>query len=85
VRVNAINPGLIEIDHFTRNVEGVRSNPVVSGEDAIRFQLSSRGTKDPFAMATVLRFDLVEMMALYCRRSWPAPMRDTSTNRLRLT
>ncbi len=44
VRVNAINPGLIETDRFTRNVERVMRDRAVSRDDAVRFLLSSHGT-----------------------------------------
>jgi NAD(P)-dependent dehydrogenase (short-subunit alcohol dehydrogenase family) len=45
VRVNAINPGLIETDRFTRNVERVMRDRSISREDALTFLLSSHGTK----------------------------------------
>ncbi|HET6610288.1 MAG TPA: SDR family oxidoreductase [Rhodopila sp.] len=45
VRVNAINPGLIETDRFTRNVERVMRDRNLSREDALKFLLSSHGTK----------------------------------------
>lgn len=45
VRVNAINPGLIETDRFTRNVERVMRDRSLSREDALTFLLSSHGTK----------------------------------------
>lgn len=44
VRVNAINPGLIETDRFTRNVERVMRERSVSRDEAVRFLLSSHGT-----------------------------------------
>ena len=44
VRVNAINPGLIETDRFTRNVERTMRDRSCSREDAIAFLLSSHGT-----------------------------------------
>ena len=43
VRVNAINPGLIETDRFTRNVERVMRDRGLSREDALTFLLSSHG------------------------------------------
>jgi len=45
VRVNAINPGLIETDRFTRNVERVMRERSLSREDALTFLISSHGTK----------------------------------------
>jgi 3-oxoacyl-[acyl-carrier protein] reductase len=45
VRVNAINPGLIETDRFTRNIERVMRDRSISREDALTFLLSSHGTK----------------------------------------
>jgi 3-oxoacyl-[acyl-carrier protein] reductase len=45
VRVNAINPGLIETDRFTRNVERVMRERSISRDDALTFLLSSHGTK----------------------------------------
>jgi len=45
VRVNAINPGLIETDRFTRNVERVMRERSLSREDALKFLISSHGTK----------------------------------------
>lgn len=45
VRVNAINPGLIETDRFTRNVERVMRDRSLSREDALAFLISSHGTK----------------------------------------
>jgi NAD(P)-dependent dehydrogenase (short-subunit alcohol dehydrogenase family) len=44
VRVNAINPGLIETDRFTRNVERVMRERAVSRDEAIAFLLQSHGT-----------------------------------------
>jgi NAD(P)-dependent dehydrogenase (short-subunit alcohol dehydrogenase family) len=44
VRVNAINPGLIETDRFTRNVERVMRDRGLTREDAVTFRLSSYGT-----------------------------------------
>jgi 3-oxoacyl-[acyl-carrier protein] reductase len=44
VRVNAINPGLIETDRFTRNVERVMRDRSVSREDALNYLLHSHGT-----------------------------------------
>jgi 3-oxoacyl-[acyl-carrier protein] reductase len=44
VRVNAINPGLIETDRFTRNVERVMRDRNLNREDAVTFLLSSHGT-----------------------------------------
>jgi 3-oxoacyl-[acyl-carrier protein] reductase len=44
VRVNAINPGLIETDRFSRNVERVMRERGLSREDALEFLLSSHGT-----------------------------------------
>jgi NAD(P)-dependent dehydrogenase (short-subunit alcohol dehydrogenase family) len=43
VRVNAINPGLIETDRFTRNVERIMRERGLSREDALQFRLSSHG------------------------------------------
>ena len=45
VRVNAINPGLIETDRFTRNVERVMHERNVDREGALAFLLSAGGTK----------------------------------------
>jgi NAD(P)-dependent dehydrogenase (short-subunit alcohol dehydrogenase family) len=44
VRVNAINPGLIETDRFTRNVERVMCDRGLTREDAVTFRLASSGT-----------------------------------------
>jgi 3-oxoacyl-[acyl-carrier protein] reductase len=44
VRVNAINPGLIETDRFTRNVERVMGERGISRDAALSFLLSSHGT-----------------------------------------
>jgi 3-oxoacyl-[acyl-carrier protein] reductase len=44
VRVNAINPGLIETDRFTRNVERVMHERACSRNDALAFLLSSHNT-----------------------------------------
>jgi NAD(P)-dependent dehydrogenase (short-subunit alcohol dehydrogenase family) len=44
VRVNAINPGLIETDRFTRNVDRVRRERGLSRDDALTFLISSHGT-----------------------------------------
>ncbi|MGE0221696.1 MAG: SDR family oxidoreductase [Acetobacteraceae bacterium] len=44
VRVNAINPGLIETDRFSRNVERVMHERACSRNDALAFLLSSHGT-----------------------------------------
>jgi NAD(P)-dependent dehydrogenase (short-subunit alcohol dehydrogenase family) len=44
VRVNAINPGLIETDRFTRNVERVMRERGVARDDALAFLISSHGT-----------------------------------------
>jgi NAD(P)-dependent dehydrogenase (short-subunit alcohol dehydrogenase family) len=44
VRVNAINPGLIETGRFTRNLERVMRERGASRDDAVRFLLSSHGT-----------------------------------------
>jgi NAD(P)-dependent dehydrogenase (short-subunit alcohol dehydrogenase family) len=44
VRVNAINPGLIETDRFTRNVERVMQDRTLTREDAMTFLLSSHRT-----------------------------------------
>ncbi len=44
VRVNAINPGLIATDRFTRNVERVMRERSLSRDDALAFLLSSHGT-----------------------------------------
>jgi hypothetical protein len=41
--VNVINPGLIETDRFTRNVERVMLDRVVLREDVLRFLLLSHG------------------------------------------
>lgn len=45
VRVNAINPGLIETDRFTRNVERTMHERACSRDDALAFLLTSHGTK----------------------------------------
>jgi 3-oxoacyl-[acyl-carrier protein] reductase len=44
VRVNAINPGLIETDRFTRNVERVMRERSLSRDEATTFLLASHGT-----------------------------------------
>ena len=44
VRVNAINPGLIETDRFMRNVERVMHERSLSREQAIAYRLASHGT-----------------------------------------
>lgn len=44
VRVNAINPGLIETERFGRNVERVRREQGFSREEAIAHLLASHGT-----------------------------------------
>jgi 3-oxoacyl-[acyl-carrier protein] reductase len=44
VRVNAINPGLIETDRFTRNVARAMHEHGLSRDDALAFLISSHGT-----------------------------------------
>lgn len=44
VRVNAINPGLIETDRFTRNVERTMHDRGMNREQALAFLISSHGT-----------------------------------------
>ena len=44
VRVNAINPGLIETDRFTRNVERTMRDRSLSHDEAVTFLLSSHHT-----------------------------------------
>ena len=44
VKVNAINPGLIETDRFSRNVERVMRDRSLSREDAKTFLISSHAT-----------------------------------------
>jgi NAD(P)-dependent dehydrogenase (short-subunit alcohol dehydrogenase family) len=44
VRVNAINPGLIETDRFTRNIERTMRERSLGRADAMAFLLSSHGT-----------------------------------------
>lgn len=44
VRVNAINPGLIETDRFSRNVDRVVRDRGLSRDDAIKHLLQSHGT-----------------------------------------
>lgn len=44
VRVNAINPGLIGTDRFTRNIERVMHDRNVDRADALNILLSSHGT-----------------------------------------
>ncbi|MGE0415964.1 MAG: SDR family oxidoreductase [Acetobacteraceae bacterium] len=44
VRVNAINPGLIETDRFGRNIARVMADRGVNREQALAFLLSSHGT-----------------------------------------
>jgi NAD(P)-dependent dehydrogenase (short-subunit alcohol dehydrogenase family) len=44
VRVNAVNPGLIATDRFTRNVERVMRRNGLSRDEAMAFLLSSHGT-----------------------------------------
>lgn len=45
VRVNAINPSLIETGHFIRNMERVMRNRALERDDAVRFPRPSHGTK----------------------------------------
>ncbi|HQT76083.1 MAG: hypothetical protein B7Z80_04220 [Rhodospirillales bacterium 20-64-7] len=45
VRVNAINPGLIETDRFTRNVERVMREKTIGRDEAIASLLTAYGTK----------------------------------------
>ena len=45
VRVNAINPGLMETDRFTRNVERVMRDRSLLRDDALAFVVSSYGTR----------------------------------------
>ena len=47
VRVNAINPGLIETGRFTRNVERTMADRGLTRDDAIAFLLSSSRTARP--------------------------------------
>jgi 3-oxoacyl-[acyl-carrier protein] reductase len=44
VRVNAINPGLIETDRFTRNVERVMREQSLTREQALAHRLATHGT-----------------------------------------
>jgi NAD(P)-dependent dehydrogenase (short-subunit alcohol dehydrogenase family) len=44
VGVNAINPGLIETDRFSRNVERVMRDRGLSRDEALTFLVSSHGT-----------------------------------------
>jgi NAD(P)-dependent dehydrogenase (short-subunit alcohol dehydrogenase family) len=44
VRVNAVNPGLIETDRFTRNVERVMRENGLGRDDALTLLMSSYGT-----------------------------------------
>lgn len=44
VRVNAVNPGLIETDRFTRNVERVMRDRGIAREEAMTFLVSSHRT-----------------------------------------
>jgi NAD(P)-dependent dehydrogenase (short-subunit alcohol dehydrogenase family) len=44
VRVNAINPGLIETDRFSRNIERTMRERSLGRADAMAFLLSSHGT-----------------------------------------
>jgi NAD(P)-dependent dehydrogenase (short-subunit alcohol dehydrogenase family) len=44
VRVNAINPGLIETDRFARTTERTMRDRSLTREQAITFLLSSHGT-----------------------------------------
>ncbi len=44
VRVNAINPGLVETDRFTRNVERVMGERSIGHDEAVAFLLKSHGT-----------------------------------------
>jgi NAD(P)-dependent dehydrogenase (short-subunit alcohol dehydrogenase family) len=44
VRVNAINPGLIETERFGRNIERVSRDHGFNREQAIAYLLSSHGT-----------------------------------------
>jgi NAD(P)-dependent dehydrogenase (short-subunit alcohol dehydrogenase family) len=45
VRVNAINPGLIETDRFTRNVERTMKDRGITRDEALTFLVSSHGTR----------------------------------------
>ncbi len=47
VRVNAINPGLIETDRFTRNIERTMRDRALGRTEAIAFLLASHGTTRP--------------------------------------
>ena len=47
VRVNAINPGLIETDRFTRNIERTMNDRGLDRDAAIAFLLAASGTKRP--------------------------------------
>ncbi|HEX3996152.1 MAG TPA: SDR family oxidoreductase, partial [Acetobacteraceae bacterium] len=44
VRVNAVNPGLIETDRFTRNVERVMRERGFTRDEALTFLVSSHRT-----------------------------------------
>ncbi len=44
VRVNAVNPGLVATDRFTRNVERVMREKALDRDAALAFLLSSHGT-----------------------------------------
>lgn len=44
VRVNAINPGLVAIDRFTRNVERVMHERGFNRDEALTYLVSSDGT-----------------------------------------
>jgi 3-oxoacyl-[acyl-carrier protein] reductase len=44
VRVNAINPGLVATDRFTRNIERVMRERAIGRDEAMNFLLSSHGT-----------------------------------------
>ena len=68
VRVNAINPGLIETDRFTRNVERTMLDRACSRDAAITFLLTSHGTsrvgrpEEIGALAAYLASDKADFM-----------------------
>jgi NAD(P)-dependent dehydrogenase (short-subunit alcohol dehydrogenase family) len=59
VRVNAINPGLIETDRFSRNIERVMRERSLDHDDAMTFLVSSHGTArvgQPAEIATLVAY-----------------------------
>jgi NAD(P)-dependent dehydrogenase (short-subunit alcohol dehydrogenase family) len=59
VRVSAINPGLIETDRFSRNIEQVMRERSLDHDNARMFLVSSHGTTrvgQPVEIATLVAY-----------------------------